>query len=1137
MRLAALLDPLPFPARMRLLAERAHQFAADGTLAALAAGDREARRNAVFVAMVAGHRPTIEGVLRDADPVVRAAALGACARVGVPDEVVSGVLDDAPAELRRRVYAVIRSGRRTALAEALITPTFDRYGDREAAQLLSSCSEPVVRAWLPRIGHAIGSGVALTHRFPDAMLDEAERVLAALGDADRHEWWSRHCPRVLAANRSRPSRVLDLLERYLPPKWLPWRFAAFGALLTAEPVRTLAVLAAPGRQGIYRYLTLPRPVLRALGRLEPALLAGFATMLREHHPRLWVAVLASLPPSRRGELFAAAHDQDATAPTAPGGLPAPAPTAPDAPPAPPGDLTGGPTAPAPTAPGDLTTTTPTTLPHDAPPTDPATLAVLPRDTRIAEARRILALPRIREDRDATLRYSAHLSLADARPVLDPESRHPDPDRRAAAYEALIACAVRERDPAAFAGLLEGLTRLRNEQEPVRTRVLAAIATAPTDRFAPALPVLDRIVADALAARDAGHGTRGALGTVAARLLATEPAWAARTFDRLFESRSVPYLAPLDQALRRGQEHAFFAAVGPWLARGLDRGRPEPLFAVAGALGRRGWSVPALAELLRRAAHPDQPGRTQAVTLYLADPRARSARVEEVLRADTSSVTVPAVWRALCHRRQDLLDVVLDRAPEGRYLTPGARWVPSYPLAVERWLPRQRRAYADLLARVAADTGRPGDERVRALGAAARIPEYGLPVLAAHLDSPDTRLAEAALGGLVWTDRPADHLPLLLSRADTDQARVAVYAAARAVRSARPSTLPAALGPVLAAGAKVTSRKEAARLLGRDARSAGLPALLAAWEAERHRDVRHAVVGAVAGLLDDERAWRILDAALAEDPLVAAAVLAPAPWTLAERHRPRYAQLVLRAAGASDPVLRRAAWVVLPAWAGYLPDPGAAATVLVEHLADLDRRTDWPEAADALAALHRSGLAGPALLDATERLLALEHRVPVEDRDLPARRRLTGLATRLGDRPNPGTGRDATLAVAARLAAAPDWLPTAVDLVHGELRFAADPDTLAADLGELADLVRGRPVLAAGLTFDTASTAPPATLVDVARRLAARGDLAGGLFAVRLLVAGARDAWTAEACGVLAELRTRQEPDVRDAALGAATVGE
>ncbi|MGY0230610.1 hypothetical protein [Longispora urticae] len=1118
--LLAELDPLPFPARMRLLAERAHQFTADGTLAALAAGDREARRNAVFVAMVARHRPTIEGALRDADPVVRAAALGACGRVGVPDEVLSGVLDDTPAELRRRVYAVIRSGRRTALAEDLITGTLDRYGDREAAQLLPACSEPVVRAWLPRIGHAVGSGVALTHRFPDAMLDDAERALAALGDADRHEWWSRYCPRVLAANRSRPSRVLDLLERYLPPKWLPWRFVAFGALLTAEPARTLAVLAAPERRGIYRYTTLPRPVLRALGRLEPALLAGFAAMLREHHPRLWAAVLASLPPSRRGELFAAVSAgrdaAGAATPAAPG-------TGPDVPAAPLRD--------APPTDREV----PSTLPRDAPPTDPAVLAVLPHAVRAAEARRILALPRIREDRDATLRYSAYLPLADARPTLEPETRHPDADRRAEAYEALIACAVRERHPAAFTEVLAGLTRLRNEQDPVRARVLAAIAAAPADRFgAGVLPVLDRLVDDTLAARD---GTRGALGALGARLFGTEPAWAARTFERLFESRSVPHLEPLDRTLRRGQEHAFFAAVGPWLARALDRDHPAPLFGVARALGRRGWAVPALAELLRRAADPDQPHRTQAVTLYLADPRARSARVEEVLRADTSSVTVPAVWRALCHRRQDLLDVVLDRAPEGRYLARGARWVPPYPLAVERWLPRQRRAYADLLARVAADAGRPGDERVAALGAAARIPEYGLPVLGAYVDSPDTRLAEAALGGLIWTDRPADHLPLLLSRADTDQARVAVYAAARAVRFARPSTLPATLGPVLAGGLKVTSRKEAARLLGRDARSAGLPALLAAWEAERHRDVRHAVVGAVAGLLDDERAWRVTDAALAEDPLVAAAVLAPAPHTLPARHRSRYAQLVLRATRAADPVLRKAAWAVLPAWAGHLPDPGTAATALVDHLVDLDRRTDWPEAAGALAALHRSGLAGPALLDATERLLALEHHVPVEGRDLPARRRLVSLAARLGDRPNPGTGREATLAVAARLAETRDWLPTAVDLVHGELRFTADPDTLAADLAELADLVRDRPVLAARLTFDTATTAPPATLVDVATRLAARGDLAGGLFAVHLLVAGARTAWTAEARGVLAALRARQEPDVRDVALAAATVGE
>ncbi|MGO4760472.1 hypothetical protein AB4212_69545, partial [Streptomyces sp. 2MCAF27] len=67
------------------------------------------------------------------------------------------------------------------------------------------------------------------------------------------------------------------------------------------------------------------------------------------------------------------------------------------------------------------------------------------------------------------------------------------------------------------------------------------------------------------------------------------------------------------------------------------------------------------------------------------------------------------------------------------------------------------------------------------------------------DSEDVVLAEAALAALARTDRPGDHLPLLLTYAGGDRARVAVYAGTRASQYVAPARLEGLLRGVLAPG--------------------------------------------------------------------------------------------------------------------------------------------------------------------------------------------------------------------------------------------------------------------------------------------------------------------------------------------------
>ncbi|HEY0639061.1 MAG TPA: hypothetical protein VGD67_15530, partial [Pseudonocardiaceae bacterium] len=574
------------------------------------------------------------------------------------------------------------------------------------------------------------------------------------------------------------------------------------------------------------------------------------------------------------------------------------------------------------------------------------LDVLPRERRVREARRMLGLPHLGEDERARLRLTAYLPLGEAAPVLAEVTRRTDAEERALGYELLLGCAARTGDAGAVTTTVRGLTRLSNEQDPVRSRVLSALGRLPARLLRPELvPELDRFVTDAVQARDSSHATRTALRTLAVtviQLRVDSPelvGWAFGALRRLFGHRT-PWLGRLDRTLRRGQEHELFAVVRERLEADAARGELDPVFAVTRALGRRAWGVPRLQALLGGAVATRSTASTfrEATELWLADPGRRGARVAEVLRVDASAVTLHPVWAVLCANRTDLLPVALGRrAPAGRFITKGVRWIPLDPLFVERWPTATRQSYAELLAALAADGSLAVHQRVRAIHAAARVPEFGatvvrryLPVAAAvdpadQVDPADPAVpfAEAALAALAWTDRPAEALPELLRHAGSDRARVAVYTLARVCRFVAPSALTEPIGWLATGAAKVTSRKEGLRLVTRLAVPDAAGITLAAWRrAGEHRDVRVAAVAAARLRLDDPRAWQVLrEAAVDGEREFTLAVIPGHPHRVAERHRRLVAAVLPGLCRSGDQVVARAAWAAMPAWAPWIGGVG------------------------------------------------------------------------------------------------------------------------------------------------------------------------------------------------------------------------
>ncbi|MFI5805255.1 hypothetical protein [Streptomyces sp. NPDC051561] len=1136
-RLLAAIDPLPHPERMRQLALDVGELVAEGALRPvleeLAGRGAYGNGLAVVAASVGRDTDWIAARLDDPDRYVRGHALRAADSVGVPDAAFAAALQDASAVVRRDVLHHLAAGRRPALADRLLGEVRATWGEQEAARLLPGCGAETVRRALPDLFHAARGWNDCARRHPVALLDALERDLAGQPETAREGWWTRYGHAVALVLRAAaratgdsaagavPRRVIGMLDAH-PPARLPAAVRdALGLLATAEPEHLVRLLRTPFGLSVSIGGYVRAPVLRRIARHAPwNLVVGYARALVGHHALL--TLIGALPPSRREALYLAAVEG-----------------------------------------------------RDTPPArlEEAVLGALPRSAVTAYARRMA--DRERTDNiswSTVLRAESYLPPAEVRDTLTAATRRPVAEDRAVAWPLLIANASRSHDTAAMDAVLEEMARLRNEQDPVRSAALTALAGTPAALFGEAsAPHLERIATDAAEARDTSASARGDLGSLAVKLLRAHPQdpgnplvrWALRTLAGIARGHGEIDLGVVawrraDRDLGQGQEQLLVAALLPLLEAAAQKDDHRLTLTLTAQLGSLAHRVAALGELLWQAARStnEDTART-AIEAWLAPPTGRSEKVARLLDREPAAAVVPQVLKVLTTTRTDLLDQVLGEGPpQSRFLDEG-QWLAPVGPAVRRWVPRQHLAAAQQLSAVAADEGVWEDDRVQALRRLAVLPGIGADEVRRRTGDEEVVVAEAALSALALTDRPADALPELLALAGTNRARVAVHAATGASRHVRPSRLATLLDDVLGAEtpAKVTGAKETVRLAALRLPLPTAVDLVTRTYATpgRHHDVRAACVSHASRLLDDARAWRMLqdaaaggavaDAPAVERTALRAAVLGVAPGDLAEPLRPRYAGLVREVCRTDDPELAVAALGALGVWAPWLP---GATDVLVAALTDLTDRRRWRTAAEALVAgAPAAGVGRDAVLRALNVLATAEE----PDRDLPARYRLDHLVSRLcaltdggWGAPRPEVARPVLREAGGVLRAHEEFVPHAAELLVRGLELDAEPGELDAALTQLGRLLDERPA-AAVRTAEALSDriggyqaeGDQEVLLGRATALAAGGGHATGLLAVAITEAcGGRTSWAEPWRECLRALREHPVRDVRDEALGVTT---
>lgn len=1096
------IDPLPYGERVRYVATTARRLRGtpelSALLAELARGGPFERGLSLLFAEIAGDAEHVGQLLADPDPAIRGRAVAAVGRgVPVPDDVLRGLFDDAPVVLRRQLRKALRG--RPQLVASVIDEQRRLWGDRAAADLLLDADATTIRRLLPELAYCltIGQWRRLGTRHPGLTLDHAETALAEVNDTDgRKRWWNSLGYGVTAALADEPARVSTLIAKVLPEADVPRAVIdVLGPLVEVDPALVLALFDDRARS-IRPALTLA--FRRRLWRFTDEQLARWGALAWPDESAL-TGLLDRLPPARRTVVFRAALASVELGQTV---------------------------------------------------FSQTLVDVLPAAERHAQARRMLGLKKVQDDQRLKWQVSSYLPYDEAVALLEAEIRQPEADDRAAVYQAVIDAAGRSRNADHIARALQWITRMRNDREPVRTAVLDAAARMPVSLLSDQhVPALTTLLNDALEARDSSWSTRAALTTLAQNAvrqgaLRDQPTllrWGIDAHARLSGSTGSVELYGLTDGLPRGRELAVYEALKPYVDAGAARLEFDLAFTVASSFGRRGWGIDHLHRVLEKAVWSNKEYVVdRAATYWLAPPATRGERVQQLIKRDVGMAQWDAVWTAVTEVRTDLLDKVLAKPRRiHRFEHNQPQWQVSS-RALGHWLPRQHKRYAELVSAAANDGRMPEWARAQAVRTLGRIPGLGRSLVEPSLGSSDVVLVEAALAALAWTDRPDEVLPTLISYGGNDRARVAVYAATRAVRFVRPSQLSRELSPLLLGeGMKVTSRKEAARLLGELRAPHAVDVLAQAWP-NAHRDVRAAITSVVGQyLLHDPASWELLRLAVDDSVATARALLGRTPASVPAESRTCYGGLVLAVTGRPEPEVVCAALAALQTWGRWTPATASTCSTFVTDLGTPSQV--WRAAAKTLAAV--TAIAGTEdvieVLDLLAQLDETPSRPEAEpDRDRPARQRLLAVVDLLAttirrEAPERRTG----------LHEIANSLPDAYHLQRVDLRLAAVEGNEL--LTTLLDLTAASPYQAVllsqkvrrALNADTKTWSLNKVGTTV-MSLHERGDLIGGLFALHLVDAvGQRTQWAAEWRTWLTALRRHPDPDVRQAALNTTTAKE
>jgi hypothetical protein len=573
------------------------------------------------------------------------------------------------------------------------------------------------------------------------------------------------------------------------------------------------------------------------------------------------------------------------------------------------------------------------------------VAALPRDLREREARRQLKNERL--GITGRIRYAAYLPWDETLNVLQPHLAASDVATRQTALQALIGAIAYNR--AHLADALTLLLARRMEQDSVRSVMFAALLKLPPSVWrAEHLADLAEIIRAGLNDIGLSQYTLKTLQSLILRLVERHPTWAAAQLATTLRERGwadpeVPTDLPRS-ATAAQITGALQPVLDGWLARENETAALDTLAAFAVNGMALTLALPQAEELLRRTR--SRPNAERALALLKTQ---RDRLVPALLAEDPSWITLPAVSRYLFARRQDLLTPYLDARPyAGRWETGRTPYLPPLERVFSGGTAAQQERYAAALLATIADPEQEASALTTAVNRLAFLPTISAEPIATLTTDTRSIVRTSAIFTLARLDTEAG-LATLIEALRDDRARTAIRALSPFLRGMPPDQALAILRDVPLE--RVTVAKEAVRFIGDLRTEEAYQELLTRELGDLQRDVRIALLGALAAYLDRAPTWEVYARATeSPDAEVAQTLLTLSPFTpynvatLPADQRRRYFGLLVRLVAHPEREVRRE--VLLCCARLMMADSDK---VLIPTLVQMARGANQREAADALEA--------------------------------------------------------------------------------------------------------------------------------------------------------------------------------------------
>jgi len=540
--------------------------------------------------------------------------------------------------------------------------------------------------------------------------------------------------------------------------------------------------------------------------------------------------------------------------------------------------------------------------------DDGILEVMPSDIREREARLHLSMASLQSNPQLRLIYASFLPFIELQQVLAAPLTDPDAELRGVAWTSLVASLRYHRKELGY--VLNEVKKRKKEQDPVRNRIMTALFNLPPILWKPEhLPDLQRIIEDALEARDLSGDTVSYIERLLIKIAPFHIKWTAQTLAYVWRERGQSGLqSTFAFDLNDEQARQVEAEIVPVLKQWNKKQYEYAVIRVAGLFGNRlkicKDIVALLSEIVLNAAHA---GVSENALSWISRLSFNSLAelIPQMLKKDASWGTVSQVVQYLYRYRQDLLTPYLGQVRHrGRFNNGRVAIVPDLGKGMSRLSSQQHLLYGKVLASMASVDENRRFENFFVIKKLSLIPSCPISYFTRMASASNERIYERDLAIMALANLDEGQGVPLLVEAVEDPARayVAIYALRKCLLK-----MPAEAAYTIlkkASRKQITVFKEIVRLLGDIRHEDALQELYSLIHGELHRDVRVAAICALWSNLDREESWTVLNEAVDhEDDAIAFTVIRTPGERLTKDGEKQLLTLMLRGVQHNSPRVR------------------------------------------------------------------------------------------------------------------------------------------------------------------------------------------------------------------------------------------